>query len=193
MKALIPKILVPALLAATIPATAVLAQAPPQQPQAQEEQARAPRVSPEVRARLRDGRFAMIKESLKLDEAQLKLWGPVEQQLRASSAAREKAWQDRRQRREQQGGRDSRTEPSLADRIDRRSQRMTQRAERMAAFNAAFKPFYESLTAEQKQVAGLVLREMRGGVRGHGRRWAMRGSHRRPGPEAQPQQEQPKQ
>ena len=32
-----------------------------------------PRLSPEARARLLDGRMAMIKETLKLDAAQLKL------------------------------------------------------------------------------------------------------------------------
>ena len=195
MKALIPKFLVPALLAAAIPATAVLAQAPPQPPQppqAQERQARGDRVSPEVRARLRDGRIAMIKESLKLDEAQLKLWAPVEQQLRASHAAREQARHERRQRRSQRDAAAAPTAPSLADRIERRSRRMTERAQRMAEFSAAFKPFYESLGAEQKQVAGLVMRELRAGRRGPGHRWAM---HRGRGEswQEQPGQEPPKQ
>jgi hypothetical protein len=195
----IPRALIPALLAATIPATAALAQAPPQTPQpqapqAQERQGRAERLSPEVRARLHDGRIAMIKESLKLNEAQLKLWTPVEQQLRTSSAAREQAREARRQRREQRrSAGDPSTARSMADRIDRRSKRMTERAQRLAAFNAAFKPFFEALSAEQKQVAGLVLREMRGGHRGHGHRWAMRGDRRGPGPDAQQQQELQKQ
>ena len=52
--------------------------------------------SPEVRARLQDGRMAMIKEALKLNEAQLKLWAPVEAQLRASFAARQRARTERR-------------------------------------------------------------------------------------------------
>src|SRR5262245_39318887 len=65
MHARIPRVLIPALLAATIPASAVLAQAPPQPsqpqaPQAQERQGRPERLSPEVRARLQDGRIAMI-------------------------------------------------------------------------------------------------------------------------------------
>jgi LTXXQ motif family protein len=189
----IPRALIPALFAATIPATAALAQAPPQTPQpqapqAQERQGRAERLSPEVRARLHDGRIAMIKESLKLNEAQLKLWTPVEQQLRTSYAAREQAREARRQRREQRrSASDPSTAPSMADRIDRASRRMTERAQRLAAFNTAFKPFYETLTAEQKQVAGLVLREMRGGHKGHGHRWAMRGDRRGAGPDAQPQ------
>jgi hypothetical protein len=191
MKVSIPRIAVPALLAATIPATVLLAQAPPQAPQppqAQERQGRGERMSPEVRARLRDGRIAMIKESLRLDEAQLKLWTPVEQQLRASHAAREQARQERRQRRAERREGASTATPSLADRLERRSRRMTERAQRMAAFSSAFKPFYESLNGEQKQVAVLVMRELGAGRRGYGHRWAM---HREGGDRWEPRQEQP--
>jgi hypothetical protein len=45
--------------------------------------------------------MAMIKETLKLDAAQLKLWEPVEAQMRARSTAREQRWAERRQAREQ--------------------------------------------------------------------------------------------
>ena len=95
MKARIPRYLMPALLAATIPATAVLAQAPPpQQPEPQQKRERPdrPRLSPDARKRLQEGRqegrIAEIKQALKLNDAQLKLWAPVEQQLRARFAAR---------------------------------------------------------------------------------------------------------
>lgn len=114
-----------------------------------------------------------MKETLKLNDAQMKLWAPVEQQVRASNAARQKARADWRERRRQADA----TRPSLPDRLDLASQRMTERAQRMQAFTAAFKPFYESLSEEQKAVAGIVLRDMRGGMRGPGRRWAM-GHHR---------------
>ena len=130
MQARIPRFVVPVLLAASLPATAALAQAPPQpqaQPQAKaQEQPRAerrPRLSPEARARLLDGRMAMIKETLKLNEAQLRLWGPVEQRIREDHAAREQRRAERRQRREQGAA-----APSLPDRLERASQRMTQRA-----------------------------------------------------------------
>ena len=73
------------------------------------------------------------------------------------------------------------TAPPLPDMLDRASQRMTERAQRMQAFAGVFKPFYEGLSEEQKAVAGIVLRDMRGGMRGHGRRWAM-GNHMRRGP-----------
>jgi flagellar motor protein MotB len=203
MKARIPRYLMPALLAATIPATAVLAQtAAPSQPQPEpgqkRERADRPRLSPDARKRLQEGRqegrITEMKQALKLNDAQLKLWAPVEQQIRASFAARQQAHEDYMQRieqRHQQVGPAER--PSLTDRLDRASKRMTERAQRMQAFAAAFKPFYEALSEEQKAVAGIVLRDMRGGMHGPGRRWAMEHHMRRgsDGPDA-PGAEQPR-
>jgi hypothetical protein len=116
--------------------------------------------SPELRARLHDGRLAMIRESLKLNDAQLKLWEPVEAQLRASFDARQKARAERRAARERGPG----ERPSLADRLDRMSQRMSERAERAKALASAFRPFYASLSDDQKAVAGVVMRRA---LRGH--------------------------
>jgi hypothetical protein len=116
--------------------------------------------SPELRARLHDGRLAMIRESLKLDDAQLKLWEPVEAQLRASFDARQKARAERRAARQRDPG----ERPSLADRLDRMSQRMSERAERAKALASAFRPFYASLSDDQKAVAGVVMRRA---LRGH--------------------------
>ena len=59
------------------------------------------RPSPEARARLLDGRMAMVKETLKLSDAQLKLWAPVEQQIRANAAEREKRREERLKRRQE--------------------------------------------------------------------------------------------
>jgi len=122
--------------------------------------------SPEVRARLQDGRMAMIKEALKLNDAQLKLWAPVEAQFRANFAARQRLRADRRDRLQQRAERpfspDRAGRPSLAERLDRKSQRMTERAERAKALADAFRPFYASLSDEQKAVAGLVLRPAMG-------------------------------
>ncbi len=186
MKARIPRYLVPALLAATIPATAVLAQAPPpQQPEPQQKRERPdrPRLSADARKRLQEGRqegrIAEIKQALKLNDAQLKLWAPLEQQMRARFAAREQSRQDFEQRMEQR--RQGATAPPLPDMLDRASKRMTERAQRMQAFAGAFKPFYEALSEEQRAVAGIVLSDMRGGMRGPGHRWAM-GHHMRRGP-----------
>jgi hypothetical protein len=156
----------------------VFAQQAPQgaqpEPQQTRERPERPRLSPETLNSLQDGRVAMMRESLKLDDSQLKLWAPVEHQLRARYAARRQARQDFAQRMEQrrQQGATATERPSLSDRLDRASKRMTERAQRMQAFTDAFKPFYASLSEEQKAVAGIVLRE-RGGMGGRGHRWAM--------------------
>jgi hypothetical protein len=159
------RFVLPALLAAAIPATAVLAQtqtAPPP--------GKGPGLSAEARANLIDGRFAMIKESLKLNDAQLKLWAPVETHMRTAFAERQKARAERRQLREQQGAQ----RLSLPDRLARASERAAKRAERMKVFAEVIRPFYASLTDDQKAVANVVLRTP--GYRGggfHGRRWTM--------------------
>ena len=192
MKARISRYLVPALLVAAIPATAVLAQAPPpQQPEPQQKRERPdrPRLSPDAMKRLQEGRqegrITEMKQALKLNDEQLKLWTPVEQQLRAAFAARQQARQDFMQRIELQRQQGASERPSLPDRLDRASKRMTERAQRMQAFTEAFKPFYASLSDEQKAVAGIVLHDMRGdGMRGHGRRWAMEHGHGHRGPGA---------
>jgi hypothetical protein len=59
---------------------------------------------------------------------------------------------------------------SLSDRLDRASERMTKRAERVKALADAFRPFYASLSDEQKAVAAVLLRRVAGG-RGQGWRW----------------------
>jgi hypothetical protein len=202
MRAYITKYLAPAVLAAVLPAGVVLAQqAQPQPPEPAQkrEWPERPRLSPDALKRLQEGRLegriAEIKEALKLNDAQLKLWAPVEQQLRASFAARQQARQqfrDRMEQRRQQGS--AAQDVALPDRLDRVAKRMSERAQRMQAFTEAFKPFYTALSDEQKAVAGVVLRDLRGSMHGYGhgswRRWAMeRGSHpggAGPGPGAQP-------
>jgi hypothetical protein len=158
MKPAIVKWAVPMLLAAALPAV-LFAQAQQQPPPAR-------RLSAETIARLQDGRFAMIKESLKLNDAQLKLFAPVEAQMRAAAAARAQRREEGFKHREQGAS----TPPSLPDRLELAGQRMAERAQRMKAFAEAFKPFYASLSEEQKATANVLLSHMRGG---HGR-WAMR-------------------
>jgi hypothetical protein len=160
MKRAMAKWAVPMLLAASLPA-ALCAQA--QQPPAPAHA----RLSADTIARLQDGRFAMIKESLKLNDAQLKLWSPVEAQMRAAATARAQRREERIKQREQGLA----TPPlSLPDRLELASKRIAERAQRMQALAEAFKPFYASLSEEQKATADVLLRRMRGG---HGR-WAMR-------------------
>jgi LTXXQ motif family protein len=196
MRAYKTKYLAPAMLAAVIPAGVVLAQqAQPQQsePAQKRERPERPRLSPDAMKRLQEGRLegriTEIKEALKLNDAQLKLWAPVEQQLRARFAARQQARQefrDRMEERRQQGSAAERL--ALPDRLDRIAKRMSERAQRMQAFTEAFKPFYAALSDEQKAVAGVVLRDLRGPMHGpwQGRRWAMERGRAGPGSGAQP-------
>ena len=164
MKLKLPGMLAAALVVAAVPAAVVFAQAPgPERPG----------LSADARARLLDGRFAMAKTALKLTDAQLQLWAPVEQHIRASVAERQKRRQERREMRQSAATPPPR--PSLAERLDRRAERMAQRAERMKAFAAVFKPFYASLDDQQKAVAAVVLRRVhRIGLRDRGHRWAAR-------------------
>jgi hypothetical protein len=196
MRAYTTKYLAPAVLAAVIPAGVVLAQqAQPQQsePAQKREWPDRPRLSPDAMKRLQEGRLegriTEIKEALKLNDAQLKLWAPVEQQLRARFAARRQAGQEFRDRMEQRRQQGSASQaPALPDRLDRIAKRMSERAQRMQAFTEAFKPFYAALSDEQKAVAGVVLRDLRGPMHGpwHGRRWAMERGRAGPGSGAQP-------
>jgi hypothetical protein len=149
----------------TIPVAASLAQTQPTAPDRSEHR------SPEMRARLFDGHMAMVRESLKLNDAQLKLWAPVEAELRITEEARQKARADRRAR--WQAGEHERLSP--ADRLDRASQRAAERATRVKALAEAFRPFYASLNDEQKAVAGVVLRPTWGGHGARSHRWSMRG------------------
>lgn len=156
-----------AALALAIPAAVVLAQAPNR---GGPDRDRPGRASPETMERLHDGRMAMIRESLRLNESQQKLWGPVEEQLRAGFSDRLKSRADRRRDRE------TRSQLSMSERLDRASERAAKRAERTKALADAFRPFYASLSDEQKAVAEVVLRQGGRGERSHGRygrRWGM--------------------
>src|SRR5215470_1299788 len=155
MRANITKYLAPAVLAAVIPAGVVLAQQTqpqPSEPAQKREWPERPRLSPDAMKRLQEGR------------------------LEGSFAARQQARQqfrDRMEQRRQQGS--AAQDLALPDRLDRVAKRMSERAQRMQAFTEAFKPFYTALSDEQKAVAGVVLRDLRGPMHGpwHGRRWAM--------------------
>jgi hypothetical protein len=159
MAILSSRLVIPALLIAAIPVGIALAQSPGMFHRA--------RPSADTIARLQEGRIAMAKAALKLSDPQLKLWAPVEEQIRAAIADRAKA------RAEHEQARQGATTKDLAERLEQRSQAMTQRAERMKAFTAAFKSLFASLTDEQKPLAGLVLRAI-GGQHHHHRHFSDR-------------------
>ena len=167
----IVRTVVPAVLALTTAASVASAQTAPPVDQAKQDR----RPSPETMQRMEDGRIAMIKGALKLNDAQLKLWQPVEDQLRARQAQRAKDMQDWAAKRDANAPR-----PSPADRMERQSAEMAKHAEQLKTFAAAFRPFYDSLTPEQKAVAGPLMAELGGrGHHMHGHRFAA-GEHRGP-------------
>ena len=156
MKILLLRLAFAAVLMATLPASFVLAQAvAPSQRE---------RPTADMIARLQEGRIAMAKAALKLSDAQLKLWAPLEEQMRATFAERAKVLQEREQARQHDAA-----SKDLAERLEQASQRMTQRAERMKTFSTTFKNLYTTLTDEQKPLAGLVLRAMGRGHHHHQR------------------------
>jgi hypothetical protein len=127
--------------------------------------------SPETMQRLQEGRLAMAVTALKMNDAQLKLWAPVEAQIKVTQAARLKQMVARFEQRK--AGAAAQPRPELPDQLEKMSANMLERAERTKAFVGVFKPFYATLTDEQKKVVGPVLAELQGGRRGHGHRWAM--------------------
>lgn len=169
------------LLAASVPATIVVAQQAdtPDEPAVEKsEKRRGP--SPETMARLEDGRIAMAKEALKMTPEQEKLWAPVEENIRANYAERRKKreeWKAKREERREARKDKDRERPALPERVEKRSERMANRATRMSEkatktkeFAEVLKPFYASLSDEQKEVANHVLRHFAGGKMGRGHR-----------------------
>lgn len=135
------------------------------------EQAGWTRPSPETRARLEEGRIAMAKAALKLSPDQEKLWAPIETQVREAFKARDaKRAEFEKMREEAQNQGTEAKRPDLAERFDKMGQNMSERAERMKAFAAAFRPFYASLSEEQKDVLKPLMRTLAPGMggRGHG-------------------------
>jgi LTXXQ motif family protein len=166
------------LLAASVPATIVVAQQAEESGQKAVEQSESRHgPSPEMMARMEDGRIAMAKEALKLTPEQAPLWAPVEEKMRANYAERRKAHEERRAKRaERREARETRQKLALPERLEKRSERLTERAAKLKEFVAVLNPLYASLSDEQKEVADHVLKRAgafgRGG-RHHGRRWAM--------------------
>ncbi|MGI9404528.1 MAG: Spy/CpxP family protein refolding chaperone [Hyphomicrobium sp.] len=164
------------LLAAAIPATMVVAQQAEQEPVESKKEWKG--LSSETKARLEDGRIAMAKTALQLNEEQEKLWAPVEEQIRADYAecrTRREQWREKRAERRDGQGRDKLTLPERvehrSEKMTKRATRMNERAERTKEFAEVLKPFYASLSDEQKEVADVVLRRFAGGTKGH-RRYA---------------------
>ena len=150
------KFILPAVMAVAAAATLAQAQTVPAPDRARH------RPSAETMQRFQDGRIAGAVAALKMNDAQLKLWAPVEAQIRANQTDRLKAMEARADR-----SNGAAPQPSLPDRLAMSSERMAQRAEKTKAFAAVVSPFYAALSDAQKAVAGPILADLGGSGRGH--------------------------
>ena len=130
-------------------------------------------MTPETRARLDEGRLAMIKTALKLSPDQEKLWVPVETQVRDSFKARDAKRAERDA--SQDATKDETKRPDMSERFDKMSKAMGERSDRMKAFAGAFKPLYTSLNDEQKDVLRPLIHAIAPGMghKGHGHRFGI--------------------
>lgn len=110
-------------------------------------------LSAEDRADLLDARIAALKTGLKLTAEQEKNWAPLEDQIRAQAKARAERFAEWR------ANRGDRDEPGdLMERLQRRSERMTDRAADLQKLIGAAKPLYQSLDDGQKRRFAELLR-----------------------------------
>lgn len=135
------------------------------------------RPSPETMQRLQDGRIAMITTALKMTDDQKKLWAPVEAKMRENHATRMKRMETMGAARQPGAVR-----PDMVERMERMSQMATERSEQTKAFLAVFKPFYASLSDDQKKVIGPLMANMGGGGKRGGHRGGFAMHHGGPGP-----------
>jgi LTXXQ motif family protein len=125
------------------------------------------RMSAEDRAALLDARIAALKAGLKLTPEQEKNWEPLEAAIRGQAkerAERFAAWREKRENEDEDEHHD------LMDRLQMRSQWMTQRAADLDKLIAAAKPLYESLDDGQKRRFAELMRPPGRGDRQHWRR-----------------------
>ena len=101
---------------------------------------------------LTDARVAAIQAGLKLNPEQQKLWPPLELAIRAMAA-------DRAARMERMRSGERPTPPGhLMVRLDRRAERVTQRAQRVTALQSALKPLWTSFDERQKRLLPMLMR-----------------------------------
>jgi hypothetical protein len=118
-------------------------------------------MSADTRARLQDGKLAAAKAALRLTPEQEKLWAPIEEQVRGLYKLRGDRLAKRAERRKDDDEDDARPRRDMSERYEEMASRMKDRSDRMSAFSNAFKPFFASLTDEQKDVIGPVMRDLR--------------------------------
>lgn len=108
-----------------------------------------------------EGRIAFMRTELKITDAQQAQWERVAAAMRANAQQRDQQAQQMRARRDQ---------PSTAiERMERQAQMAELHAASAKSFAAAFKPLYDSFSADQKKSADELF-ERRGPGRGGWRR-----------------------
>jgi hypothetical protein len=117
---------------------------------------------------LTDARIAIVKAALQLTPEQEKYWPPVEDAIRSRAKGREGRLQGvvvRADERSQQSPIEVLRDRNPVEFLDRRADRLAQRAADLKKLAAAWKPLYESLNPDQKRRLGFVaivaLRELR--------------------------------
>jgi hypothetical protein len=131
---------------------------------AQSDQPDRHRMSAEDRAAFLDARIAALKAGLKLTPDQEKNWAPLEAAIREQvqeRADRFAAWREKRDSEEER--------PDIIERLQMRSQWMTQRAAALEKLIAAAKPQYDSLDDGQKRRFAELMRPPGRGYRQHWR------------------------
>lgn len=106
---------------------------------------------------LTDARVAAIQAGLRLNPEQQKLWPPLELAIRAMAS-------DRAARMERMRSGERPTPPAdLMERLDRRAERVSQRAQRITALQAALKPLWTTFDEHQKRLLPILMRPSGGG------------------------------
>lgn len=108
-----------------------------------------------------EGRIAFMRAELKITDAQQAHWDRVAAAMRANAAQMDQQAQQMRARRDQPA--------SALERMERRAQMADLRATSAKTFAAAFRPLYDSFTADQKKSADELF-DRRGPGRGGWRR-----------------------
>jgi zinc resistance-associated protein len=129
---------------------------------------------------LLDARIAGVRAGLKLTPEQERLFAPVEQAYRSMAAERTRRIEEFREQRGRPS--ENREQLDLMQRLDRRAERATQNAQRIAGLASVMRPFWASLDDNQKRLLPRLMRAGREGRRMEMRRFREHHRMERGGP-----------
>lgn len=110
-----------------------------------------------------EGRIAFLKTELKLTAQQTPLFDKLADEMRASA----KVMQERHALRQQASATTAPAPKSALEKLERRSAAMKEMTAAQDRYLAAFRPLYQSLSAEQKQTADQLFAGGPGGKTHH--------------------------